>query len=58
MLVVSGLHDFVFGPAAADMNPGTPEATAMRKRAAGMARFNALVGVVLVIAAVRLARGG
>jgi hypothetical protein len=30
----------------------------MRARAAAMARLNAIIGVVLLIAAVRLARGG
>ena len=58
MLVVSGLHDFVFGPAASRLAPGSPEALRLRKRAAWMGRLNAIVGVVLVIAAVRLARGG
>jgi copper resistance protein D len=58
MVVVSGLHDFLFGPAAARMAAGSAAAAAMRRRASLLARANALVGVVLVIAAVRLARGG
>lgn len=58
MITISGLHDFVFGPAAGRLRPETPEALRMRRRAAWMARINALVGVILVIAAVRLARGG
>ncbi|MEX0912255.1 MAG: DUF4149 domain-containing protein [Gemmatimonadota bacterium] len=58
MLTISALHDFVFGPAAGRVAPGTAEAAAMRRRASWMARANALLGIVLVIAAVRLARGG
>ncbi len=58
MLAVAGVHDFLDGPRAARAVPGSPEALAFRKRAALLARVNAIVGVLLVIAAVRLARGG
>ena len=58
MVTVSGLHDFVFGPAAGRTKPGAPEAMALRRKAMMMARANAIVGVILVGAAVRLARGG
>jgi copper resistance protein D len=58
MVSVSALHDFVFGPAAGRLQPGSAAAVAMRHRAVWLARVNAIVGVVLVIAAVRLARGG
>lgn len=58
ILVVQGLHDFVYGPRASRVVPGTPEQLRVRTRAAWMARINALVGVILVFAAVRLARGG
>ena len=58
MIGVSVLHDFVFGPAAGRATPGTSEATLARRRAAWLARVNALLGVVVVVAAVRLARGG
>jgi putative copper resistance protein D len=58
MIGVSALHDFSFGPAAGRVPPGTPEAVILRRRAALLARVNALLGVVVVIAAVRLARGG
>lgn len=57
MVVVSFVHDFVLGPAAGRLEPGSPSALAMRRRAALLARLNALVGLLLVIAAVRLARG-
>lgn len=58
MLTISGFHDFIAGPAAALLEPGSPPALRARRRAALWARVNAIVGVILVIAAVRLARGG
>ena len=58
MLVLSGLHDFVIGPAAARLEAGSEAAAAVRVRASRLARVNAVVGLVLVVAAVRLARGG
>lgn len=58
MLGISSVHDFLSGPAAARLTPGSAAALAARKRAAWLARANAIVGFVLVIAAVRLARGG
>jgi copper resistance protein D len=57
MVTVSAVHDFIHGPAAGRLAPGSPGALAMRRRAAWMARANAVVGVVLVLAAVRLSRG-
>lgn len=58
MLLVQAIHDFVVGPAASRAEPGSPAMLAMRRRAALLARFSAVVGLVIVIAAVRLARGG
>ena len=57
MLSVSALHDFVLGPAAGRVSAGSPEAVRLRRRAALLARFNAVIGIVVVVAAVRLARG-
>ncbi len=56
MLVVSALHDFWLGPKAGTLPSRSPDALAMRRKAALLARFNAVVGIVVVIAAVRLAR--
>jgi len=56
MIVVSGVHDFVLGPAAGRAVAGSEHALALRRRAALLARVNALVGILLVLAAVRLAR--
>ena len=58
MLVVQAVHDFQLGPAASRLEPGTPEMLVMRRRAALLARLSAVLGIVVVIAAVRLARGG
>ena len=58
MLVASAVHDFALGPRAGRAVAGSPEAIALRRRAAWLARVNAVVGVGLVIAAVRVARGG
>ena len=58
MVAVSAVHDFALGPAASRTEPGSAEAVTLRKRAAWLARVNALVGTVVVVAAVRLARGG
>lgn len=56
MLVVSSIHDFVLGPRAGRATPGSPLAISLRGRAARLARLNALLGVLAVVAAVWLAR--
>lgn len=58
MVVVSAVHDFWLGPKAGELRPGSPEALRTRRWASWLARINALVGIVLVFVAVRLARGG
>jgi len=58
MIVTAAVHDFIQGPRAGRATPGSPEALAFRRNAALLARINAIVGVLLVVAAVRLARGG
>lgn len=57
MLVVSFVHDFVHGPAAGRVAPGSPAALRMRRRASLLARANAMVGLLLLLAAILLARG-
>jgi len=56
MLVLQAVHDFVDGPRAARAEPGSAEAARLRRRAALLARINALVALVLIVAAVRLPR--
>lgn len=58
MLVASAVHDFALGPAASRLAPGSPGARRARRGAAWLARLNALLGVAVVLIAVRLARGG
>ena len=58
ILSVQAVHDFWLGPRAGRVPAGTPEARALRLRAARLARVNAVVGLVLVWFAVALARGG
>ncbi|HET7550516.1 MAG TPA: CopD family protein [Gemmatimonadaceae bacterium] len=58
MILVSSIHDFVLGPRAGRAAPGSPLAISLRTHAARLARLNALLGVVVVVAAVMLTRGG
>ncbi|HEY0810101.1 MAG TPA: DUF4149 domain-containing protein [Longimicrobiales bacterium] len=57
MLIVQAIHDFSVGPAASRVQPGTLQALSLRRRAALLARASAIIGIVVVIAAVKLARG-
>jgi len=57
MITFSALHDFILGPRAGRAAPGSPEAIRLRRGAALFGRANAIIGVVLVAAAVVLARG-
>lgn len=56
VLVISAVHDFAIGPLAGREIAGSSKALLFRRRAALLARVNALLGVLLVVAAVRLAR--
>jgi putative copper export protein len=58
MLIVQGIHDFWLGPSASRLPPGSPQLLTARRRAALLARASGLFGIIIVIAAVRLARGG
>ena len=58
MLAVQSAHDFWLGPAAGKATPGSDGARALRRKAAWLARVNAIAGLVLVYYAVRLGRGG
>lgn len=58
ILALSLVHDFVIGPRTSRYPAGSPAALRYRRLAAWMARLGVVVGIVLVVAAVRLARGG
>jgi uncharacterized membrane protein len=56
MVLISAFHDFVDGPRSGRLAPGSPESARARRRATLLGRMNALIGVLVVILAVRLAR--
>ena len=58
MITISAWHDFVAGPRAGQLVPGSAEAVSARRWAATLARLSVLLGLIAVIAAVKLARGG
>ncbi len=61
ILLISVLHDFVIGPragAVAQANPGSPDATRLRRQAAWLGRFNLLLALIVVALAMMLVRGG
>ncbi len=58
MLIIQIIHDFFHGPAASRAAPGSEHALRMRRSAALMARISAILGIIVVLAAVRLARPG
>ena len=58
MLVVQAVHDFIHGPRSGRLDPATEAGRRARRTAAWLARLNAIAGLVVVLAAVRLARGG
>ncbi len=61
ILLASAYHDFVVGPrstAAARAHPGSPESQRLRRQASWVGRFNLVMGLVVVLLAVMLVRGG
>jgi uncharacterized membrane protein len=56
IVIIAAVHDFILGPAASRLEPGSEAALLSRQRAAWIARINALIGIVLLVAAVWLAR--
>ncbi len=58
MLALQAIHDFVVGPRTTSLPVGSPEVARYRRQAAWLGRLSGLIGIVLILAAVRLARGG
>jgi uncharacterized membrane protein len=58
MIVTSALHDFWIGPRASGARADAPGADRRRRWASWLARANAALGVIVVVAAVRLSMGG
>jgi uncharacterized membrane protein len=57
MFVLQAVHDFRDGPRAGRIDPTSEEARRLRKRAALLARVNAVLGVGVIWFAVALVRG-
>ena len=58
MVVISFFHDWIYGPRSGLAPAESPEAAAFRRRAVILAQVNTLLALVIVAAAVRVARGG
>ena len=58
MVATSAWHDFVLGPRAGRAAAGSAEALRLRRQTALLGRVSAIIGLVLIGAAVRVARGG
>lgn len=60
VLIISGLHDFYFGPKAAQLinsDPGSPQTQTFRKISSWLGRMNLLFGLMIVYYAMRVVRG-
>lgn len=60
VLVISGLHDFYFGPKTAKMmesSPGSPKTQTFRKISSWLGRVNLLFGLMILYYAIRVVRG-
>ncbi len=58
MAVISFIHDFFLGPAAARAAEAGEDVTALRQRASWLARITALLAIAVVFLAVQLPRPG
>jgi CubicO group peptidase (beta-lactamase class C family) len=58
MLVVQAFHDFDHGPRSGRLDPAAEEGRRARRTKAWLVLLNAIAGLVVVLAGVRLARGG
>jgi putative copper export protein len=57
MIGLSVAHDFVLGPRASRLDPSAPNAARARRWASWLGRLNAVLGLALIFAAIRLTRG-
>lgn len=61
ILLASAYHDFLIGPRATlawQADPGSADARRLRRQASWMGRLNLVVGLIIVLLAVQLVRGG
>jgi hypothetical protein len=60
ILAISGFHDFVLGPRAADAwnsDPASPETLRLRRQAVRLGRLNLLLALTAIVLGVMLVRG-
>lgn len=60
VLIISGSHDFYFGPKAAqlmDSNPGSSQTQTFRKITSWLGRINLLFGLMILYYAIKVVRG-
>lgn len=60
VLIISGTHDFYFGPKAAqlmDSDPDSPQTHTFRKITSWLGRINLLFGLMILYYAIRVVRG-
>lgn len=60
VLIISGLHDFYFGPKAAELmesNPNSPKTQTFRKISSWLGRLNLVFGLLILYYAIRIVRG-
>jgi uncharacterized membrane protein len=60
VLIISGLHDFYFGPKAAQLmnsDTGSPQTQTFRKITSWLGRINLLFGLMILYYAIRVVRG-
>jgi len=60
VLIISGLHDFHFGPKAAQLmnsSPGSTKTQTFRKISSWLGRLNLLFGLLILYFAIRVVRG-
>ncbi|HBQ59061.1 MAG TPA: hypothetical protein DD671_05400 [Balneolaceae bacterium] len=60
VLIISGLHDFYFGPKAAELmesNPDSLQTHTFRKISSWLGRMNLLLGLMILYYAIRIVRG-
>ncbi|MDH5804819.1 MAG: CopD family protein [Gemmatimonadota bacterium] len=57
IVVGSLIHDFSLGPHFANLDPNSDEATVLRNRTKVVGRINGVLAIVIILTAIRLARG-
>ena len=56
MIADAAVHDFALGNGASRADPASEAAMNLRRRAAWFARINAIIGIIVLVVVVQLAR--